>query len=75
MRVCDVDNYDSMMGHNDDCPDPTVLKSFLRKKLLKSIDPDDTVQFSQWVVTDRSQLVEEESLMILLRTWWESLEN
>ena len=45
------------MGHCDDCPDPSVLKSFLRNELLKTIDPDETIQFS----TDKSQLVKEES--------------
>ena len=44
-----------------DWPDPSVLKSFLRNKLLKTINPDETIQFSQWVSTDRSKLVEEES--------------
>ena len=34
---------------------------FLRNKLLKTIDPDITIQFSQWVSTDRSQLFKEES--------------
>ena len=35
--------------------------SFLRNELLKIIDLDETIQFSQWVSTDRSQLDEEES--------------
>ena len=61
MCVCDVDNYDCMMGHCDDCLDASVLKSFLQNKLLRAIYPDDTVQFIQWVSTDRSQLVKEES--------------
>ena len=42
-------------------PDLSVLRSFLRKELLKIIDPDETIQFNQWVSTDRSQLVKEES--------------
>ena len=49
------------MGHCDDYPDPSVLKSFLRNELLKTINPDNTVQFNQCVSTDRSQLVKEES--------------
>ena len=56
MCVCDVDNYDCMMGHCDDCPDPSFSN-----ELLKIIDSDEKTQFSQWVSTDRSQLVEEES--------------
>ena len=76
MCVCDVDSNDCMMGHCDDCLNPSVLKSFLRRKLLKTIDPDETVQFSQWVSSDRSQLSKKKaSLIILLRTWWEKLEN
>ena len=38
-----------------------MLKSFLRNGLLKIIDPDETIQLSQWVSTDRSRLVKEES--------------
>ena len=59
--VCDVDKNDCMMGHCDNGPDLSVLKSFLRNELLKIINPDETIQFSQWVSTDRSQLVKEES--------------
>ena len=59
--VCDVDKNDCMTGHCDNCPDLSVLKSFLRNELLKIINPDETIQFSQWVSTDRSQLVKEES--------------
>ena len=57
MCVFDVDSYDCMMGHCGDCPDPSVLKSFLRNELLKTIDPDETIQFSQCVSTNRNQLV------------------
>ena len=59
--ACDVDKFDCTMGHCDNCLDLSVLKSFLRKELLKIINPDETIRFSQWVSTDRSQLVEEES--------------
>ena len=59
--ACDVDKFDCTMGHCDNCLDLSVLKSFLRKELLKIINPDETIRFSQWVNTDRSQLVEEES--------------
>ena len=38
-----------------------MLKSFFRNGLLKIVNPDETIQFSQWVSTDRSQLVKEES--------------
>ena len=38
-----------------------MLKSFLRNELLKIINPDETIQLSQWVSTDRSRLVKEES--------------
>ena len=33
MCVCDVVNYDCIMRHCDDCPDPSVLKSSLRKQI------------------------------------------
>ena len=38
-----------------------MLKLFLKNELLKIIDPDETIKFNQWVSTDRSQLVKEES--------------
>ena len=50
-----------MMGHCDNWLDLSVLKSFLRNELLKIMNPDETIQFSQWVSTDSSQLVKEES--------------
>ena len=59
--VCGVDKYGCMMGHCHNCLDLSVLKSFLRNELLKIIDPDEAIQFSLSVSTDRSQLVEEES--------------
>ena len=38
-----------------------IYQSFLRNKLLKIIDPDETIQFSQWFSTDRSHLFKEQS--------------
>ena len=61
LYVCDIEKYDCTMGHCDNCPDLSVLKSFLRNELLKIIDPDETIQFNQWVSTNRSQVFEEES--------------
>ena len=74
MKSCvyDIDKYDCMMGHCDNCRDLSVLKSFLRNELLKIIYPDETIQFSRWVSTDRSQLVKEESEF---DDFIESLEN
>ena len=59
--VCDIDKFGYMMGHCDNCPALSVLISFLRNELLKVINTDETVQFSQWVSNDRNQLVEEKS--------------
>ena len=61
MCVCDLDSYDCMMGYCDDCPNSLQLKSFLRNEFLKTVNPDKTIQLSQWVSTDKSQLVKEES--------------
>ena len=58
--VCDVEKYNCMMEHCDNCPNLSVLKSFWKNKLLKIIETDETIQFSQCVSTDRSQLVKEE---------------
>ena len=60
MCVCNIENYNCMMGHCDSCPNPLVLKSFLRNELLQTIDPDEAIRFTQWISTDRSQLVDEE---------------
>ena len=60
MCVCDVDNCECIMGHCDDCPDPSELKKFWKNELLKTIDQDETIKFTHWVSTDRSQLLEEE---------------
>ena len=61
LSVCDIGKLDCMIGHCANCLNLSLLKSFLRNELLKTINPDETIQFSQWVSTDRSQLVEEES--------------
>ena len=63
MKLCvyDVEKYNCMMEHCDNCPNLSVLKSFWENKLLKIIETDETIQFSQCVSTDRSQLVKEES--------------
>ena len=63
MKLCvfDVDKNYCMMGHYDNFPDLSTLKSFLRNELLKIINLNETMQFSQWVSTDRSQLVKGES--------------
>ena len=61
MCVCGLDGYDCMMGYFDDCPDSLQLKSFLRNEFLKTVNPYKTIQLSQQVSTDKSQLVKEES--------------
>ena len=33
----------------------------MRNEFLKTVNPDKTIQLSQWVSTDKSQLVKEES--------------
>ena len=65
MCVCD---YNCMMGHFDDCLDPSVLKSFLRNELLKK-DPDETISSAIGSSLIRPSLWKKKaSLMILLRT-------
>ena len=36
MCVCDVDNYDSMMGHCDDCPNLLKFKVIFEKQIVKN---------------------------------------
>ena len=36
MCVCDVDNYDSMMGHCDDCPNLSKFKVIFEKQIVKN---------------------------------------
>ena len=61
--VCDVDKYDCMMGHCDNCLDLSLLKVIFEKRVVKNNwstwdNPDETIQ---WVSNDRSQLVEVEN--------------
>ena len=44
----------------NDCPNSLVLKIFFVKELLKTFEHDDTIRFSQWFSTDRSQFVRQE---------------
>ena len=59
--ICNLENHDCMLRHCDNCPDSSDLKEFFVKELLKTFERDDTIWFNQWVSTDRSQLVEQES--------------
>ena len=58
--VCDVSNPDCMLNHCDSCPHESVIKLFLVDKLLMKYSRDSTINFSQWISTDRSQLEENE---------------
>ena len=61
--------YNCMMGHFDDCLDPSVLKSFLRNELLKK-DRDETISSAIGLsLIGPSLWKKKASLMILLRTW------
>ena len=59
--VCNLENHDCMLQHCDDYPDSLVLKEFFVKELLKTFEHDDTIRFNQWISTDRTHLVEQES--------------
>ena len=74
MCVCDVDNCESIMGHCDDCPDPSELKRFWKNELLKTIDQDEKLNLLIGsVLIEASFLKKRSILMILLRTLQRSL--
>ena len=59
--VCNLENHDCLLQHCDDYPDSLVLKEFFVTELLKTFEHDDTIRFNQWISTDRTHLVEQES--------------
>ena len=40
---CNLENRDCMLRHCDNCPDPSDLKEFFVKELLKTFERDDTI--------------------------------
>lgn len=54
--VCDPENSNCMLRHCDKCPSNTSLIEFLEEK-FDDFDPDDEIEYSQWVTTDRAELV------------------
>lgn len=59
MVICS-DNRKCMLRLCEQCPDITVLKTFLEQK-FEEYDPDDIIEYSQWVSTDRMDLVRQVS--------------
>ena len=56
MIVCDMKNRVCRLRLCEKCPSITVLKQFLFSR-FEEYGPDDVVEFSQWVTTDRTDLV------------------
>ena len=56
MCVCNVNNRDCMLHHCDICPESSILKSFLNKKIDEKETDTMEIKFKQWKNTDRSTL-------------------
>lgn len=56
--VCDSENSDCMLRHCDKCPTDEKLSEFLKKK-LDYLDDEDEIGYSQWMNTDRPDLVKQ----------------
>jgi hypothetical protein len=53
--VCGIESKDCMLGRCEKCPGPEGLKEFLINFFVDS-DPDDIIEFKQWIHTDRDTL-------------------
>ena len=53
--VCAIESKDCMLDHCEKCPGPEGLKEFLVDAFVNN-DPDDIIDFKQWIHTDRDML-------------------
>lgn len=56
--VCDSENPNCMLRHCDKCPTDEKLSEILKQK-LDYLDDDDEIEYSQWMNTDRPDLVKQ----------------
>lgn len=54
--VCSTGNRDCMLRHCSNCPPSENLRKYLEEK-FEDYDPSEEIEYSQWVSTDRTELV------------------
>lgn len=54
--TCNINNRACMLRLCDNCPPSSMLQTHLERE-IEDFDPDETVQYSQWVSTDRMTLI------------------
>ncbi|KAK2718570.1 hypothetical protein QYM36_005787 [Artemia franciscana] len=59
MLVCSVDNSECMLRHCDNCPSDDALIEYLTAKLSEDYDLEEEIIISQWVNTDRTEMVKQ----------------
>lgn len=59
MLVCNIENSNCMLRHCDNCPANTALIDYLTEKLSEDYDLEEEIVISQWVNTDRAEMVKQ----------------
>ncbi|KAK2721504.1 hypothetical protein QYM36_003703 [Artemia franciscana] len=59
MLVCNVENSECMLRHCDNCPSDDALIEYLTAKLSEDYDLEEEIIISQWVNTDRTEMVKQ----------------
>jgi hypothetical protein len=59
MLVCNVEDSDCMLRHCDKCPSNDALIEHLTEKLSEDYDLEEEIILSQWVNTDRAEMVKQ----------------
>ena len=60
--VCDITNKRCMLGMCEECPGRENLVSYLKETdFYKAHDDDDIIVYSQWMATDRAEIIERRS--------------
>ncbi|KAK2727367.1 hypothetical protein QYM36_008007 [Artemia franciscana] len=59
MLVCNVENSECMLHHCDNCLSDDALIEYLTAKLSEDYDLEEEIIISQWVNTDRTEMVKQ----------------
>ncbi|KAK2726395.1 hypothetical protein QYM36_000733 [Artemia franciscana] len=59
MLVCNVENSECMLRHCDNCLSDDALIEYLTAKLSEDYDLEEEIIISQWVNTDRTEMVKQ----------------
>ena len=57
--VCNIENKDCMLQQCEKCPGTSALEKYLSLMLIEDegMDPEENIQFKQWLHTDRDSLI------------------